>query len=82
MSLESCIVFTCADSSFANTGGHKSQCGYVVGLTLPELCSGTSTPVHILETHSGSIKRVCRSTLAAESNAVLMGAQAADYIRS
>ena len=82
MDLESCIVFTCADSSFANTEGHKSQCGYVVGLALPELPSGASTPVHILETHSGSIKRVCRSTLAAESNAVLMGAEAADYIRS
>lgn len=82
MSLESCIVFTCADSSFANTGGHKSQCGYVVGLTMPELCSGAPTPVLILETHSGSIKRVCRSTLAAESNAVLMGAEAADYVRS
>ena len=80
--LTNCVVFTCADSSFANINGLKSQCGYIVGLSLDSLPQGDPTPVLILETNSSSIKRVCRSTLAAESNAVLMGVEAADYVRS
>ena len=82
INLSNCVVFTCADSSFANVNGMKSQCGYIVGLSLGSLPQGDPTPVLILETNSSSIKRVCRSTLAAESNAVLMGVEAADYVRS
>ena len=82
INLTNCVVFTCADSSFANINGLKSQCGYIVGLSLDSLPQGDPTPVLILETNSSSIKRVCRSTLAAESNAVLMGVEAADYVRS
>eukprot|EP00913_Durusdinium_trenchii_P024871 g23345.t1 len=36
----------------------------------------------VLETYSGSIKRVCRSTLAAESNGFLMGVEAGEYVRA
>eukprot|EP00435_Cladocopium_sp_Y103_P031840 s1670_g8.t1 len=82
INLTNCVVFTCADSSFANVNGLKSQCGYIVGLSLGSLPQGDPTPVLILETNSSSIKRVCCSTLAAESNAVLMGVEAADYVRS
>lgn len=39
-------------------------------------------PLLLLEAYSGSIKRVCRSTLAAEANAFLMGTEAGDYVRS
>ena len=80
LTLENCVVFVCADSSFANIEGGKSQCGYVVGLSLPKIADGNPTPVALLETTSSSIKRVCRSTLAAESNAFLMGVEAADYV--
>ena len=48
--------------------GTKSQCGYVK--------SGDDPAT------SSSIKRVCRSILAAESNALLMAEESADYIRS
>lgn len=82
ITLENCVVFVCADSSFANTEGLKSQCGYIVGLTLPELKYGKETPVLILEANSTSIKRVCRSTLAAESNSFLSGVEAAIYVAS
>jgi|Cyp1metagenome_2_1107374.scaffolds.fasta_scaffold18696_11 hypothetical protein len=57
ITLEDCIVFVCADSSFANTEGLKSQCGYVIGLSLPELKDGDETPVLILEANSSSIKK-------------------------
>ncbi|CAE7252468.1 GIP [Symbiodinium sp. CCMP2592] len=55
----------------------KSQCGYVVGLTSDALKEGTDAPVYIAETYSGSVKRVCRSTLAPESNGFLAGVEAA-----
>ena len=82
LNLNNSIIFVCADSSFANVEGTKSQCGYVVGLSLPTIKDGQPTPVMILETTSSSIKRVCRSTLAAESNAFLMAVESADYISS
>lgn len=81
ITMKNCAVFVCADSSFANLPGHKSQCGYVVGLSLPSLENGEETPVLLLETCSSSIKRVCRSTLAAEANGFLAGVEAADYVR-
>ena len=82
MTLEDCVVFTCADSSFANAEGLRSQCGHIVGLTMPSIKSGEETPVIILETASTSIKRVCRSTLAAEANAFLSGTESAVYVAS
>ena len=71
-----------ADSSFANTEGLKSQCAYVVTITLPEIREGGPTPLFVLETYSGSIKHVCRSTLAAESNGFLTGCEAGEYVRA
>ena len=47
---------------------------------LPKISDGEPTPAALLETTSSSIKRVCRSTLAAESNAFLVGVEAADYV--
>ena len=81
MKLENVIVFCMSDSSWANTTNLKSQCGYVIGLTLPTIADGSSTPVIVLETYSGSIKRVCRSTLASETNGFLSAVEAADYLR-
>ncbi|CAE7470653.1 RE1, partial [Symbiodinium pilosum] len=79
--LEEAVVFSFADSSFANVEGGKSQCGYVVGLTTKDIFDGDLVPILVLETYSGSIKRVCRSTLAAEANGFLAGAEAAEYLR-
>ena len=80
--LKDAIVFCMADSSFANGENHKSQCGYLVGISWPHITSGEETPILILEAYSGSIKRVCRSTLAAEANGFLQGTEAADFVRS
>lgn len=75
LSLENCMVFGCADSSFANAEGMKSQRGYVTGVTTKDLTEGKSAPAMILETNSSSIKRVCRSTLAAKANGFLAGVE-------
>ncbi|CAE7324408.1 Copia protein [Symbiodinium microadriaticum] len=82
LTLEDAVVFCFADSSFSNGPGMKSQCGYVIGFTSGEIAKGKTTPLYILETYSGGIKRVCRSTLAAEANGFLMGVEAAEYLRS
>ena len=82
LSLDNCIVFVFADSSFANGENLKSQCGYVLGLSTPEIRNGSEAPIMVLETYSGSVKRVCRSTLAAEANGFLTGVEAGDYVRS
>lgn len=82
LNLENAVIFVCSDSSFANLDGHKSQCGYVVGLTSPEIQEGLPVPILVLETISSSIRRVCRSTLAAEANAFLTGYEAANYLAS
>ncbi|CAE7352234.1 RE2 [Symbiodinium sp. CCMP2456] len=81
MTLENARVFCFADSSFANTESLKSQCGYLVGLTTEAMDSENDAPILILETYSGSIKRVCRSTLAAEANGLLAGVEAAEYLQ-
>eukprot|EP00435_Cladocopium_sp_Y103_P058473 s1160_g20.t1 len=81
LTLENAVVFCMADSSFANTTKLRSQCGYIIGLTTQNFASGEPAPVMILETYSGSIKRVCRSTLAAETNGFLTATEAADYLR-
>ena len=82
LKLEDCVVFCFADSSFANGENLKSQTGYLVGFTSPKLKDGKEAPIYVLEAYSGSIKRVCRSTLAAEANGFLAGTEAADFLRT
>jgi hypothetical protein len=67
LQLQNLVVCVFADSSFANVDGTKSQCGFVIALTTSRIKDGLPTPIHVIETCSGSIKRGCRSTLAAES---------------
>ncbi|CAE7548475.1 RE2, partial [Symbiodinium necroappetens] len=82
LTLDSAAVFCFADSSFANLEGSKSQSGYVVGFTTEDILRGGPAPIHIVEAYSGSIKRVCRSTLAAEANGFLGGAEATEFLRA
>ena len=81
LTLNECTVACFADSSWASLDGMKSQCGFVICLTCSSIKEGHDVPILILETYSGSIKRVCRSTLAAEANGFLTGAESAEYVR-
>ena len=51
LTLKDCCVFVFADTSFASGENLKSQCGFITGLS-----DGSSCPIMILETYSGSIK--------------------------
>jgi hypothetical protein len=55
----------------------KSQAGY----ELRARAKGGGR-LRVLEFSTGTLKRVCRSTLAAESNGLVAAVEAADYLRS
>ena len=42
----------------------KSQCGHVVCLNTTSMLEGHPAPIHVLEWHNSSIKRVVRTTIA------------------
>ena len=77
VNLETCSVVYYADAGFANTEHEKSQGGLVCCLTQsPEFDLNT-----IISWQSSTIKRVVRSTLAAEGYAVSEGLESAQWFR-
>jgi len=88
LDIDSCHVFAVTDASLANVDDRdlgpktRSQGAYVIGLCGDHTVDGKGkADIAILEYHSGAIKRVCRSSLAAETNAALDGIEAAIYVR-
>ena len=83
VNLETCSVVCYADAGFANAEGEKSQCGLVCCLTYhPELVkTGRFDLSTITRWQSSTIKRVVRSTLAAEGYAVSEGLESAQWFR-
>ena len=89
LSLEDCDIVVSCDAAFANADDArlgkktKSQCGYHIGLAPRGAVDGEDPfIINTLEVFSGTIKRVCRSTLAAEVNGVLEAVEAAIWIRA
>ena len=61
----------------------KSQCGHIGGFCNPQVFNKEDNGrVIICELTSSTIKRVCRSTLAAEANGLLEGCESAGYLRT
>ena len=83
VNLETCSVACCADAGFANAEHEKSQCGLVCCLRhSPELLkTGRFDLSTIISWQSSTIKRVVRSTLAAEGYAVSEGLESAQWFR-
>ena len=83
VNLETCSVACYADAGFANAEHEKSQCGLVCCLThSPELLkTGRFDLSTIISWQSSTIKRVVRSTLAAEGYAVSEGLESAQWFR-
>eukprot|EP00435_Cladocopium_sp_Y103_P051119 s7_g15.t1 len=65
-----------------HTQGHRSQGGRI--LLLADRVPGMSeiAHVHILDWHSQTLKRVCRSTLQAEVLSSMLGSEAAQQVRA
>ena len=83
VNLETCSVACYGDAGFANAEHEKSQCGLVCCLThSPELLkTGRFDLSTIISMQSSTIKRVVRSTLAAEGYAVSEGLESAQWFR-
>ena len=77
----SCRILGSSDAAFANAVKDgdklKSQAGYVLGVRAKD-----GDALHFLEFSTGTVKRTCRSTLAAEANGLVSAVEAADYLRS
>ena len=77
---EACII-AYGDSSWANAPGFKSQVGLVIGLAEKGALTAEGGTWSLLSWRSYRIKRVCRSTLAAETAACDVALDLAEYIR-
>ena len=84
INVSSAQLVTCGDASFANTEGSKSQCGVIVFLTHEprSFWHGEFQLGHLVYWTSSTIKRVVRSTLAAEAYSVSEAVEEAQWLRS
>eukprot|EP00435_Cladocopium_sp_Y103_P032430 s1165_g8.t1 len=65
-----------------NKQGHRSQGGRILLLADRVPDESGETCIHILEWHSQTLKRVCRSTLQAEVLSSMLGSEAAQQVRA
>ena len=75
------IMVSYADSSFANAPGGKSQAGILVTLCQRQALTGEGL-ASVLDWQSGRIRRVVRSTLAAEACAADVGIDHAQFFNA
>eukprot|EP00971_Amphidinium_carterae_P181213 3594801-Amphidinium_carterae.1 len=61
-------LVACHDASFAREPGGRSQAGYIIGVATEDIEKGQS-PFHVVTYSTHRIKRVVKSTMAAESAA-------------
>ena len=78
------------DASFANdaevneagkTSGFRSQSGRLLCLSGPDFKTSCQGPLLLLDWHSTTVKRVCRSTLQAETLSLLAGMEECEHLR-
>ena len=81
---EDIAVVAVHDASFNNLPGHKSQKGYWLGISTPELIKDRTKVHHIHFVHwtSSKIQRVVRSTLSAEAYSCSEALDALSWLRA
>ena len=80
-SLDKAIVIGASDASFASMPRGRSQGGYVIMIANPEILDGEAA-VNVVTYHSGLLKRVVRSSLAAEISQAASTMEEADFVRA
>ena len=87
---EQAILLSITDASHAasfesvglNTvAGHRSQSGRILALADPTFATTGEGKVMLLDWRSNTIRRVCRSTLQAETLSLLQGSEEAEHVR-
>ena len=79
--LSELVVLGISDASFAGMPRGRSQGGYVLALANPRILEGQSN-LAILAYHSGLIRRVVRSSLAAEISQAANTLEETDFLRA
>ena len=72
------------DASFNNLPGHKSQKGYWLGISTPEVMKNRSSlhRIHFVHWTSSKIQRVARATLSAEAYSRSEALDALSWLRA
>ena len=90
MKFESAIILSINDASHAASveaigegvvAGHRSQSGRLLALADPSFATTGKGSVYLLEWHSNTIRRVCRSTLQAETMSLQLGSEESEHVR-
>ncbi len=90
MDFDKCILLSINDASHAaslqdingNTVvGHRSQSGRILALASEEFMEKGEGHIHLLQWNSSVLKRVCRSTLQAETLSLQLGSEDAEHVR-
>ena len=68
-----------SDAAFANSSEHKTQAGWIMGLTSKEMSKGLDVPVHCIGWKSYKLPRVVASTLGGESQAFASASGIAEW---
>ena len=79
--LQRARIVAFSDASWANAEDLKSQAGYLVFITGPEVFTTAGDRANLVEWRSHRIRRRCRSTLAAETMALDAATDAALFTR-
>ena len=75
------VVVCTSDASFAGMPRGRSQGGFAIGFANPDILSGTA-PFNVVHYHSGLLKRVVRSSLAAEISQAAHTLEEGDFVRA
>lgn len=90
MDFDTCILLSINDASHAasvqdingNTVvGHRSQSGRILALASEKFLENGEGHIHMLQWNSSVLKRVCRSTLQAETLSLQLGSEDAEHVR-
>ena len=81
LDLSEAVIGVFADSSWANTVGHKSQAGYIVYLCSVSSMTSDGGVGNVIDFKSHRLKRACHCTLYAEAMASRTGSGAASWCR-
>jgi hypothetical protein len=81
LDFRNCTVGTFSDASWGNRSDGSSQGGFLHVLFGGDVVSGDEVPMAPLQWGSHRIKRVCRSTLSAESQAATTAVESGDWVK-
>ena len=75
-----CLVIF-VDAALPEEGETHPQGGFIIGIAGPAMSEGQEAPINLVAARSGKIDRVCSSSLASESYAMIGGVSAGEWVQ-